>query len=344
MPPSLPPPPQSSAAVSPATLRRLALHPDCAGARDALLASAEASATLAGRRSVLGMLSLSVTHPPSVGRRREVFDAAGAKGLGSLARSEGEPAALDPMANAAYDATGTTYDFYASVLRRDSIDGLGMRIETTVNSGFAPDNAMWSGSRLLLGERTPKGPFVRCFATALDVVAHEITHGVLQYAVPGGGLSHEGQAGALAESWCDVLGCVVLQWHRQEVATAAEWAIGGGLLDPGFGAALRSLAAPGTAWIGDDQPSDMSGYVNGGDPHTNSGIPNHAFYLAATALGGRSWEKAAPIWYRALALLTPRATFAEAAQATVDAATLLYGAGSLEVEVVTEAWQRVKVL
>ena len=94
-------------------------------------------------------------------------------------------------------------------------------------------------------------------------------------------------------------------------------------------------------WEGDDQPQHMRDYVEGGDVHTNSGIPNHAFYLAANALGGSSWEKAAPIWYRSLSLLTPNATFDDAKKATIDAAGLLFS--KEEQNSVSEAWKAVGV-
>jgi Zn-dependent metalloprotease len=110
------------------------------------------------------------------------------------------------------------------------------------------------------------------------------------------------------------------------------------------GKALRSMSDPGNqrlTWEGDDQPGSMSGYVEDGDVHTNSGIPNHAFYLAAMALGGRSWEKAGPIWYRALPLLGSSATFADARNATVDAAGLLFS--KAEQGAVDGAWRSVGV-
>ena len=74
---------------------------------------------------------------------------------------------------------------------------------------------------------------------------------------------------------------------------------------------------PGTANPHDDQPADMDGYVDGGDVHTNSGIPNRAFYLVATTLGGNAWDAAGPIWYAALRdnRLHPTATFQEFAPA-----------------------------
>ena len=80
-----------------------------------------------------------------------------------------------------------------------------------------------------------------------------------------------------------------------------------------------------------------------GDVHTNSGIPNHAFYAACVALKGNSWDKAAPIWYKSLSLLTPNASFADMASATAQTAILLYGADSPEQKAVRAAWKVVGV-
>ncbi|MDQ6740373.1 MAG: M4 family metallopeptidase, partial [Actinomycetota bacterium] len=83
--------------------------------------------------------------------------------------------------------------------------------------------------------------------------------------------------------------------------------------------------------------------ADNGGVHTNSGIPNHAFYLAATALGGSAWEKAGKIWYTALTTrLRPNTQFNEAAQATVDVAGSLFSA--TEQTAVRNAWQEVGVL
>jgi len=327
-------------------LRKLALHPDFGPAeRDALLQSAEAAAFVRGERSAARFASLASIHTSTGGKQRAIYDAGGKRTIsGKLVRTEGGPPAADAAANAAYDSTGTTYDFYAELLRRDSVDGHGLKLKSTVHSGKAPDNAFWNGARMVFGDATPKGPFIGSFAAVVDVVAHELTHGVTQYTVPGGGLDYVDQSGALNESWSDVFGSVVKQWSLKQDVKAADWLIGAGIMKPQYGKALRSMKAPGTAWSGDDQPGRMSGYVDGGDVHTNSGIPNHAFYLAATALGGHSWEKAGRIWYKALALLTPQASFVDAAHATTQAASLLFGPSSQETHAVTQAWRTVKVL
>jgi Zn-dependent metalloprotease len=91
----------------------------------------------------------------------------------------------------------------------------------------------------------------------------------------------------------------------------------------------------------DDDPRNDHGGV-----HINSGIPNHAFYLVATTLGGNAWESAGQIWYDTLTGggLPSTADFATAAQATIDAATNRFGDGSAEQQAVRSAWQEVQVL
>ena len=102
---------------------------------------------------------------------------------------------------------------------------------------------------------------------------------------------------------------------------------------------------PGNANPHDDQPADMDGYVDGGDVHTNSGIPNQAFYVLATTLGGNAWDAAGPIWYATLrdARLTPTATFQEFARLSVRNAMMIYGAQSTEADAVRTSWEAVKV-
>jgi Zn-dependent metalloprotease len=277
-------------------------------------------------------------------KRRTVFDAQHKRILpGKLVRGEGDPPTQDLSADQGYDGAGTTYDFYMGELGRNSIDGRGMRIDSSVHYGVDFNNAFWNGRQMVYGDGD--GKFFTGFTAAIDVVAHELTHGVTQYTVPGGeGLIYEGQSGALNESVSDVFGSIVKQWKYGQTAAGADWLIGAGILAPSVGKALRSMKSPGdqsVTWEGDDQPADMDGYQPDGDVHTNSGIPNHAFYQAAIGLGGKTWEKAGPIWYRALSLLKSDASFADAARATVLAAGMLYT--DKEAGVVSDAWKQVKV-
>jgi Zn-dependent metalloprotease len=324
-------------------LRKLAVQADDVE-RQRLLEQMERSAFLRGQRAASGLAAPGLQVAPGV-KHRTVYDAHhGTRLPGKLVRTETAAPVADAAVNEAFDGAGTTYDFYLQVLHRNSIDGRGMGIDSSVHYSKSFNNAFWNGRQMVYGDGD--GKLFSGFTRALDVIAHELTHGVTQYTVPGGGLVYDGQSGALNESVSDVFGSIVKQWHLKQTVKKADWLIGAGIMTPAVGHALRSMADPGNTaltWSGDDQPGTMQGYVDGGDVHTNSGIPNHAFYLAAMKLGGHSWDKAGPIWYQALPLLHPDATFAEAAQATVKAAELRHGVGSAEAAAVQGAWHEVGV-
>jgi Zn-dependent metalloprotease len=189
------------------------------------------------------------------------------------------------------------------------------------------------------------------FTIPVDVIGHELTHGVTQYTA---NLEYLGQSGALNESVSDVFGSLIKQFALGQTAEDADWLIGAGLLAPGVnGVALRSMKEPGTAYddprLGKDpQPGTMGGYVHtsqdNGGVHINSGIPNHAFYLLATALGGHAWEEAGQIWYDTLTggSLDSGAQFTDFAAATVTAAKARYGEGT-QLSAVVKAWTQVGV-
>jgi len=323
-------------------LRKMADAAATAEERNALLDQIELSAHIRGQRSVLNTLAGSSAGPE---KRRTIFNAQHKTTLpGKLVRAEGHAAVKDVAVNQAYDGAGATYDFYQEILQRNSIDNKGLRLDSSVHYASQFNNAFWNGQQMVYGDGD--GKLFLGFTGALDVIAHELTHGVTQYTVPGG-LDYQGQSGALNESISDVFGSVVKQWTLKQTVDQADWLIGAGIMAPSVGKALRSLADPGNktlTWSGDDQPKTMFGFVPDGDVHTNSGIPNHAFYLAAMALKGNSWDKAAPIWYQALPLLTSGATFADMAGATVHAAAILYGEGSAEQQAVQAAWKEVSVV
>ena len=324
-------------------LRKLAMEASEAERR-LLLDQLERSAFIRGQRSARGVAAPGMLVAPGE-KHRTVYDARhGTRLPGKLVRDESGAPVADAAANQAFDSAGTTYDFYQQVLHRNSIDGRGMRIDSSVHYSKRFNNAFWNGSQMVYGDGD--GKMFTGFTGAIDVIAHELTHGVTQYTVPGGGLVYDGQSGALNESMSDVFGSVVKQWHLKQTSKAADWLIGAGIMTPAVGKALRSMAEPGNTaltWSGDDQPAGMADYVQDGDVHTNSGIPNHAFYLAAMKLGANSWDKAAPIWYQALPLLHPDAAFLDAAKATVKAAEMLYGVNSSEAKAVTAAWREVGV-
>jgi Zn-dependent metalloprotease len=286
---------------------------------------------------------------PDAGPRRTIADAAGSETLpGATVRAEGADPAGDAAVDEAYDGLGATFAFYAQVLGRDSIDDEGMAVLATVHYGDHYDNAFWNGRQMVFGDGD--GELFRRFTVSLDVIGHELTHGVTDDEAA---LMYVNQSGALNESVSDVFGSLVKQYARGETAEQADWLIGGELLtDAVQGVALRSMKAPGTAYddpvLGDDiQPAHMDGYVrttsDNGGVHINSGIPNRAFYLVATALGGHAWERAGRIWYESLRApqVRPNATFRSFAAATVRQAGVLFGAD--EQKAVSEAWREVGV-
>jgi len=264
----------------------------------------------------------------------------------TVLRSEGQPPIADSSANEAYDGLGDTYRFYWEVLGRDSIDDAALPLLGEVHFGVNYDNAFWDGARMMFGDGD--GRLFTGFTGAVDVIGHELTHGVTQDTL---NLLYTGQSGALNESISDVFGSLVKQYRMNQTADRADWLIGAGILGPAFpGIALRSMKEPGTAYDGDGQPAIMSGYVvttaDNGGVHINSGIPNHAFYLTAAALGGYAWERAGRIWYRVMSTraVAPDAQFHTFGLATVNAAIALYGDTSPEAQAVTSAWIRVGVL
>lgn len=265
---------------------------------------------------------------------------------GSVVRAEGQPAVSDDAVNQAYDNFGDTYKFYWEVLKRDSIDDQGMPIHGMVHFDTAYNNAFWDGEgHMWFGDGD--GTMFKDFTKSLDVIGHELTHGVTQYTA---NLAYSGQSGALNESISDVFGSLVEQYAKQQTAEQADWLIGAEVVGPQLAPALRSMKAPGTANQFDKQPASMDDFVvtnrDNGGVHTNSGIPNKAFYLVATSLGGFAWETAGKIWYAALndARLRPNTRFAAFAQATIRAAAAFGGTDGEATKAVTEAWRTVKVL
>ncbi|WP_076814891.1 M4 family metallopeptidase [Pseudofrankia asymbiotica] len=287
--------------------------------------------------------------PASPSARRTIADAQSTETLpGKTVRTEGQASVSDVAVNEAYDGLGATFDFYSAVFHRDSIDDEGLALLATVHYGDHYDNAFWNGEQMVFGDGD--GELFNRFTISLDVIGHELTHGVTEDEA---GLAYLNQAGALNESVSDVFGSLVKQYKLGQKAGDADWLIGEGLLAPGVqGVALRSMKAPGTAFddpvLGkDDQPANMSGYVrttsDNGGVHTNSGIPNKAFYNAAIAFGGHAWEKAGKIWYETLRSpqLRTNASFVAFANLTVTQARTLFDADA--VRAVQDAWRAVGV-
>ncbi len=282
---------------------------------------------------------------------RTIGDAQGKQTTpGTTVRTEGAQPTGDAAVDEAYDGLGDTWTFYSSVFQRSSVDGQGLPLLATVHYGANYDNAFWNGEQMVFGDGD--GVVFGRFTHSVDVIGHELTHGVTQYTA---GLSYQDQSGALNESVSDVFGSLVKQFRLGQSAADADWLIGADLLEPSVkGRALRDMLHPGTAYddprLGKDpQPADMAGYVtttdDNGGVHINSGIPNRAFALAATTLGGNAWQTCGPVWYAVLTGDQIRADcdFATFARLTVTAA----GASGVDPAVapaVQQAWETVGVL
>lgn len=324
------------------------------GARkDAALASIVGSARLRGHREALmaaaptGALGLTTV---GGNKRRRVYSADDSNALpGRLVMQEGDAPSADDGVREAFDGAGYTYDLFWEAYQRDSLDGMGMTLDSTVHYQHKYDNAFWDGKQMVYGDGD--GEIFNRFTIALDVMGHELTHGVIQYTA---NLNYSGQSGALNESLSDVFGSLVKQRQRGQSAADADWLVGAGLFTSKVnGVALRSMKEPGSAYddpvLGKDpQPAHMNDYVvtleDNGGVHINSGIPNHAFFLAAVAMGGAAWDRAGKIWYLAARdKLASNSGFQAAADLTHEVAAELYGPGSAEQEAVDYAWDSVGI-
>jgi Zn-dependent metalloprotease len=320
--------------------------------RDAALRTLLATSRLRGERAVRGLVASAAT--TSAQGRRTIFDCANTTFLPSatVERTEDGPASADESVNRAFTGLGSTRDFYKDVLDRDSLDGHGMRLNGYVHYSAGYNNAFWDGSQMVFGDGD--GVLFTDFTGSLDVIAHELTHGVTEFTA---GLEYHKESGALNESMSDVFGSLVKQWVGKETADQADWLIGAEVFTPAIGAdALRSLKAPGKAYnnptLGrDPQPDHMSKFVvlpdtddgDWGGVHINSGIPNKAFYLTAIGIGGYAWEAPGHIWYAALQASTPTTNFQQFADTTYHEAGQLYGSQSAEQQAVVSAWKEVGI-
>lgn len=223
---------------------------------------------------------------------------------------------------------GAAFEYYKADHARTSIDGEGGTIISVINTpdedGSALDNAFWNGKAMFYGNGNVA---FKPLAGSMDVAGHEMTHGVVEHSA---NLEYEGESGAINESMADVFGALM---------DPNDWTIGEEVVKTSVfpSGALRSLEDPhnGGLSLSDNgfQPKHMNekftGSQDNGGVHINSGIPNHAFFLYASAI---TRAKAAKIYYRALTLyLTKSSQFIDLRNAVIQAATDLFGAGSNEV-------------
>lgn len=316
-----------------------------AGQKERALRSLMVSEKIRGMREAFGQFWVATSAGAKCIR---VYNAKNTRDLpGSPVSSPAK--SKDAAIKEAYKGASMTYDLFSSVYERDSIDDKGMCIESTVHFDKDYSNAFWDGRQMVYGDGD--GELFNRFTKSIDVIGHELTHGITEYEA---GLAYANQPGALNESMSDVFGSLVKQKAKKQTAEKADWLIGEGLFTKKVhGVAIRSMKDPGTAYddpvLGKDpQPGHMKDYIktddDNGGVHLNSGIPNRAFYLTAVGIGGFAYEKAGMIWYIALRdRLRTRSGFTKAANTMFTVAGELYGEGSDEQRAVKRGWTDVGV-
>lgn len=274
---------------------------------------------------------------------------------GTLVLSETSGSTTDVTLQKAHDYAGVTYDYFWTVHSRDSYNGAGATIRSSVHYGSAYNNAGWTGSQMVYGDGdgTTFGPFSR----ALDVVAHELGHAVTDTTAD---LVYSNESGALNEATSDIFGVAAEAWSYGSVSSLT-WKVGEDCYTPGTaGDALRYMNNPTADGSSKDYyPTRYTGTADNGGVHWNSGIANLAFYLMVTggthprgvttvsvpalnATATTSINMGAKIWYRALTFyMTSSTNFQGARTATAQAATDLYGATANNT--VHKAWDAVGV-
>ncbi|MBG48266.1 MAG: peptidase M4 family protein [Pseudozobellia sp.] len=241
-----------------------------------------------------------------------------------LVMNEGDQPTADEVANLAYDGSGFVRNYFQQTFGLNSVDGNGLDIISNIHYGENYNNAYWDGDEMTYGDGDGK-EFTN-FARAIDVVAHEIAHGVTQFLA---NLEYYGQSGALNEHFSDVFGTVIKQKYLEQDIEDADWLIGDLVVTEEFpGIAIRSMKAPGTANDFDTQPDHMDNYYSGTADnqgvHINSGIPNKAFYLSCLEIG---IDDCALIWFETLKSLWRTANFNDMVETLISVAQNLSSEG-----------------
>ncbi|WP_413787108.1 M4 family metallopeptidase [Rossellomorea sp. YZS02] len=257
----------------------------------------------------------------------------------------------DNVFNASYDAAavdahyyaGTTYDYYKNTHNRNSYDGNGAALKSTVHYGRNYNNAFWNGQQMVYGDGD--GSTFVSLSGGLDVIAHELTHAVTDTTAD---LIYQNESGAINESMSDIFGTLV----EFDANNNPDWEIGEDIYTPNkSGDALRSMSDPAKYGDPDHYSVRYTGTQDNGGVHINSGIGNKAAYLLSQGgthygvkVTGIGTAKTGKIYYRALTqYLTPTSNFSQLRSAAVQAATDIYGAGSAEVASVNAAYNAVGV-
>lgn len=291
----------------------------------------------------------------------------------------------DPVVVDAHTYLGWTYDYF---FKRHSWKGLDNRDGRTIyamvhpvrredmtkydwseagtyyaNAYFCPqcgsgrEDILMFGEGIQAGYHITGGQYVTYFGASIDIVAHEYAHGVSDYSA---NFIYRNESGALSEAFSDIMatgvefffqspGSGVLKadyLHGEETFVPSQ---------PGSISGSRSLADPAIFGDPDHYSKRYTGTEDGGGVHTNSSIPNHAFYLAIEGgtnrtsglsvhgVGAANREQIEKAFFRGFTTLPGDASFGQARARTIQSARDLYGAGSAAERAVTEAWTAVGV-
>ncbi len=231
----------------------------------------------------------------------------------------------NPTAVSAHYNGGEAYEYFDETFNRNSINGQGGTIVSLINitdsDGSQMDNAYWNGAAMFYGNGNQA--FEAPLAKATDVAGHEMAHGVIQSTA---NLTYQNESGALNESFADIFGAMI---------DRDDWQIGEEVVSNVFpSGTMRDMANPHNGgssindfyWQPDHYSERFTGGQDNGGVHINSGIPNHAYYLFASAPAVGK-DKAEQVYYIALRdFLTASSNFADLRNAIVEVAQNEYGA------------------
>jgi len=262
-------------------------------------------------------------------RSREASPTAGNTSCSTL-----EPPVM-ASALSAYTNSGKVLDYYLNAHRRNSVDGSGLALRSVVNFGGPSfHNAAWYNDRRIMLYGMGDGRQFNDFASSLDVVGHEITHGLTSNTAA---LVYASESGALNESYSDVFGKLV----AFRSGGGADWKIGRDLFRDGT-SFIRDMENPDVAHTKDfkyrNEPCNR--FNDSCGVHDNSGIPNKAATIIAKRLGN---DKTGKIYFLTLTqLLRSSSDFREARAQTEAACATLFGR-SPDCQVVSDAFTAVGI-
>jgi Zn-dependent metalloprotease len=305
-------------------------------------------------------------------------------GTGDLA-SEPGTAWTDGANVDAHTYEGYTYDFYFKRFNRHGFDNADNRIvglthtvrlqdvqsapasifgQFYINAFYCPQCGSDARGMMVYGEGLPDNlrlivgstlVGVKNFAGALDIVAHELTHGVTAFTSRLGGGN---EPGALNEAFSDIMGTSV-EFFIQPAGNGpqrADYLMGEDIFTSTVPGLVRSLQDPQSLGTPDHYSRRLLDAGDNGEVHANSTIASHAFYLAieggtnrtsglaVQGVGGSNRDQIEKVFYRGFVSLLPsNATFSVARAATIQSARDLYGTGSAAERAVTQAWTAVGV-